>query len=75
MELFISGGARKDLDLEPGLNFAVQVYLGMSEHERFTGMGCIHHYNICIHNAWANIHQEGVRERIHSFGCLQEQHV
>lgn len=50
MELFISGGARKDLDLEPGLNFAVLVYLEMSEHERFTEMGCIHRYNVYIHN-------------------------
>lgn len=46
MELFISGGARKDLDLESGLNFNIQVYLEMSEHKRFTVIGCIHHYNI-----------------------------
>lgn len=32
MELFISGGARKDLDLEAGLYFVIQVYLEMSEH-------------------------------------------
>lgn len=50
MELFISGGARKDLDLKPDLDFEVQVYLEMSKHERFTGMDCIHHYNIGIHN-------------------------
>lgn len=48
MELFISGGAREDLDLESGLNFLIQVYLEMSEHKRFTGIGCIHHYNICV---------------------------
>ena len=50
MELFISGGARKDLDLVSGLNFVIQVYLEMSEHKRFTGIGCIHHYSICMHN-------------------------
>lgn len=32
MELFISGGAKKDLELESHLNFVIQVYLEMSEH-------------------------------------------
>lgn len=48
MELFISGGAREDLDLESGLKFLTQIYLEMSEHKRFTGIGCIHHCNICV---------------------------
>ena len=50
MDLFISGGARKDLDLESHLNVVMQVYLEMSERKRFTGIGCVHRYNICMHN-------------------------
>lgn len=41
---------KEDLDLELGLNFVIQVYVGTSDHMKFTGTGCIHQCNICVHN-------------------------